>query len=222
MLLTMQSVDDRLQSVDSPSLSAVAREAARGALFGARGNSGVIFSQFLAGFAQGLEDVEAADPDTLANALASGSKASYDAVSQPVEGTMLTVLRGFAEGASDRSDDEEDVLHLWNSALDQAKDALAKTPTMLPVLRDAGVIDSGGQGVVVIMEGFLCSFLEEDPEDYDIELSSPTRRHRRDARRKPGIPRCYPVRGVWILHRVYDRRRKHRHCRPSQLPLREG
>lgn len=174
MLLTMQSVDDRLQSVDTPSLSAVAQEAARGALFGARGNSGVIFSQFLAGFAQGLEDVEAADPATLASALASGSRASYDAVSQPVEGTMLTVLRGFAEGASERSDDEEDVLHLWNSALEEAKDALARTPTMLPVLRDAGVIDSGGQGVVVIMEGFLCSFLEEDPEDYDIQLSSPT------------------------------------------------
>ena len=173
MLLTMQSVDDRLQSVDTHSLSAVAREAARGALFGARGNSGVIFSQFLAGFAQGLENVEAADPDTLASALASGSQASYAAVSQPVEGTMLTVLRGFAEGASDRSE-EEGVLHLWNSALEEAKDALAKTPTMLPVLRDAGVIDSGGQGVVVIMEGFLCSFLEEDPEDYDIELSSPT------------------------------------------------
>ncbi len=173
MLLTMQSVDDRLQSVDTPSLSAVAREAARGALFGARGNSGVIFSQFLAGFAQGLENVEAADPATLAGALASGSEASYAAVSQPVEGTMLTVLRGFAEGASDRPTDEEDVLNLWNSALVEARDALAKTPTMLPVLRDAGVIDSGGQGVVVIMEGFLCSFLEEDPEVYDIELSSP-------------------------------------------------
>ena len=174
MLLTMQSVDERLLSVDTPSLSAVAQEAARGALFGARGNSGVIFSQFLAGFAEGLKDVEAADPDTIANALTSGSQASYAAVSQPVEGTMLTVLRGFAEGATDRADADEDVLHLWNSALEEAKDTLAKTPTMLPVLRDAGVIDSGGQGVVVIMEGFLCSFLEENPEDYDIELSSPT------------------------------------------------
>ena len=174
MLLTMQSVDSRLQSVDSPSLSAVAQEAARGALFGARGNSGVIFSQFLAGFAQGLEDVDSADPTTLANALASGSEASYAAVSQPVEGTMLTVLRGFAEGASDRPTNEEDVLNLWNSALDEAKDALAKTPTMLPVLRDAGVIDSGGQGVVVIMEGFLCSFLDEDPNTFEIELSSPS------------------------------------------------
>ena len=174
MLLTMQSVKERLEEVDSASLSTVASEAARGALFGARGNSGVIFSQFLAGFAEGLKDVESADPDTLANALATGSEASYAAVSQPVEGTMLTVLRGFAEGASDRSVEEEDVLGLWNSALEEAKDALAKTPTMLPVLRDAGVIDSGGQGVVVIMEGFLCSFLDEDPNTFEIELSSPT------------------------------------------------
>ena len=174
MLLTMQSVDDRLQSLDTPSLSAVAQEAARGALFGARGNSGVIFSQFLAGFAQGLENVDAADPETLASALTSGSQASYAAVSQPVEGTMLTVLRGFAEGATDRADSDEDVLKLWNSALEEAKDALAKTPSMLPVLRDAGVIDSGGQGVVVIMEGFLCSFLGEDPSTFEIELSSPS------------------------------------------------
>ena len=174
MLLTMQSVDSRLQSVDTPSLSTVAQEAARGALFGARGNSGVIFSQFLAGFAQGLQDVESADPATLANALATGSQASYAAVSQPVEGTMLTVLRGFAQGASDRSTTDEGVLNLWNSALHEAKDALAKTPTMLPVLRDAGVIDSGGQGVVVIMEGFLCSFLDEDPSTFEIELSSPS------------------------------------------------
>ena len=174
MLLTMQSVDSRLQAVDTPSLSAVAQEAARGALFGARGNSGVIFSQFLAGFAQGLEDVDSADPATLANALATGSQASYAAVSQPVEGTMLTVLRGFAQGASDRSTGDENVLNLWNSALHEAKDALAKTPTMLPVLRDAGVIDSGGQGVVVIMEGFLCSFLDEDPSTFEIELSSPS------------------------------------------------
>ncbi len=173
MLLTMQAVEERLRAIDTPSLSAVAQEAARGALFGARGNSGVIFSQFLAGFAQGLENVEAADPDTLSGALATGSEASYAAVSQPVEGTMLTVLRGFAEGASARSD-AADFLNLWNSALEEAKDALAKTPTMLPVLRDAGVIDSGGQGVVVIMEGFLCSFLEEDPDTFEIELSSPT------------------------------------------------
>ena len=174
MLLTMQSVETHLESVDSPSLSAVAQAAARGALFGARGNSGVIFSQFLAGFAQGLENVESADPNTLASALASGSQASYAAVSQPVEGTMLTVLRGFAEGASDGCTDDEDVLNLWSSALHEAKDALAKTPTMLPVLRDAGVIDSGGQGVVVIMEGFLCSFLDQDPNTFEIELSSPS------------------------------------------------
>ena len=174
MLLTMQSVEERLKSVDTPSLSAVAQEAARGALFGARGNSGVIFSQFLAGLAEGLQDVEAADPRALAKALTTGSDASYAAVSQPVEGTMLTVLRGFAEGASKQTGSDEGVLSLWNFALDEAKDVLSKTPSMLPVLRDAGVIDSGGQGVVVIMEGFLCSFLEEDPNQYEIELSSPS------------------------------------------------
>ncbi len=173
MLLTMQSVDERLQSVDTDSLSKVAQEAARGALFGARGNSGVIFSQFLAGFAQALNDTDAGGPASLAEALASGAEASYSAVSQPVEGTMLTVMREFSESAKGLSTREEtDVIALWTEGLRGGRVALENTPSLLPVLKDAGVVDSGGQGVLVIMEGFLCSFQGGDPDLLDIEISA--------------------------------------------------
>ena len=174
MLLTMQSVNERLQALDTNTLSMVAKEAARGALFGARGNSGVIFSQFLAGFAKGLDGVESCGPSSLVKALALGSEASYSAVSEPVEGTMLTVIREFSESAKAFADgDEPDVIDLWTQGLNGAREALEKTPNMLPVLRDAGVVDSGGQGVVVIMEGFLCSFLDKNPDRLHIEISIP-------------------------------------------------
>ena len=107
MLLTMQSVDERVQALETNTLSTVAQEAARGALFGARGNSGVIFSQFLAGFAKGLVDVESCNPPSLVKALALGSEASYSAVSEPVEGTMLTVIREFSESAKAFADGDE-------------------------------------------------------------------------------------------------------------------
>ena len=175
MLLTMQSVDQRVQALETNTLSTVAQEAARGALFGARGNSGVIFSQFLAGFAKGLDGVEYCGPSSLLKALSLGSEASYSAVSEPVEGTMLTVIREFTESAKAFADgDEPDVIDLWTEALNGGREALEKTPTMLPVLRDAGVVDSGGQGVMVIMEGFLCSFLDKDPDNFNIEISSPS------------------------------------------------
>ncbi len=175
MLLTMRSVDERLQALDTSSVSTVAQEAARGALLGARGNSGVIFSQFLTGFAKALDGTESCDAAALAGALASGSDASYMAVSQPVEGTMLTVMRELSTAAKGRaSQDKPDVIGLWTEALKGARIALEKTPSLLPVLRDAGVVDSGGQGVVVIMEGFLCSFLGQDVDLLEVELSGPT------------------------------------------------
>ena len=133
MLLTMQSVDERVQALETNTLSTVAQEAARGALFGARGNSGVIFSQFLAGFAKGLVDVESCNPPSLVKALALGSEASYSAVSEPVEGTMLTVIREFSESAKAFADgDEPDVIDLWTEALNGGREALEK---LLPCSR---------------------------------------------------------------------------------------
>ena len=176
MLLTMRSVDEQSLEPAFEPISTVAQKAAHGALLGARGNSGVIFSQFLTGFAQALDGVEACDAESLATALATGSQAAYSAVSNPVEGTMLTVMRELAIAAQERSaSNGADVIDVWAAALEGARVALEKTPSQLPVLREAGVVDAGGQGVVVLMEGFLCVFKGERVEDLDVELCASTK-----------------------------------------------
>lgn len=119
------------------------RALAQGALLGARGNSGVILSQWLAGLAEGLAG-------GLKPALWAGSDRAYKALSEPVEGTILTVVRGAAEAAEGTSPED-----LLETALQGAREALAKTPELLPVLRQAGVVDAGGQGIVLVLEGAL-------------------------------------------------------------------
>ncbi|MBM3926044.1 MAG: DAK2 domain-containing protein [SAR202 cluster bacterium] len=198
MLLTMKSVveglDPSTTSADGglrsglaqahkgePSLGShpdgvgrVAQLAARGALMGARGNSGVILSQFLSGFAQSLKDKETCDARGLAAALTAGSRAAYSAVSKPVEGTILTVMREAASAAeSEALKSGADVIGVWEASLKAAKSALARTPEQLSTLRDAGVVDSGGQGLVVVMEGFLCGLKGQDVEAVEVEISAP-------------------------------------------------
>lgn len=119
------------------------RALAHGALLGARGNSGVILSQWLAGFADAF-------PDGLKPALRAASDRAYKALAEPVEGTILTVVRGAADAA--RGSETEELLE---TALDGARGALARTPELLPVLREAGVVDAGGQGIVLMLEGAL-------------------------------------------------------------------
>ena len=174
MLLTMRSVDEQNSALDSEPISSVAQKAAHGALLGARGNSGVILSQFLAGFAQGLVDTDACDGKVLSEALVCGSKAAYSAVSKPVEGTMLTVIRELSIAAQEEAlKDETDVIEVWAAALQGARVALEKTPSQLPVLAEAGVVDAGGQGVVVLLEGLLGVLKGEEIGDLEVEISSP-------------------------------------------------
>jgi dihydroxyacetone kinase-like predicted kinase len=126
----------------------VARAIAYGSLLGARGNSGVILSQILKGFSEAIRKKEALDAETLKEALRLGAETGYRAVMRPVEGTILTVARAAGEGA--RGDSLKDVLE---SALAAAREALAKTPELLPVLKQAGVVDAGGAGYVRFLEG---------------------------------------------------------------------
>ncbi len=137
---------------DDPDATAseVARRLARGALLGARGNSGVILSQILRGLAQGLEGQATVSPRDLARALAAASEMAYGAVLKPVEGTMLTVIRAASEGAARSTDTIPSVLA---GALDAAQSALDRTPEQLDILRQAGVVDAGGQGVVILIRG---------------------------------------------------------------------
>ena len=152
MLLTLRAAVSapELPPEGTGTVAQVSRAMARGALLGARGNSGVIFSQFLKGLATSLNDCTQCDGAVMARGLASGADASYQAVGQPVEGTMLTVMRGAADAASKA---KGSLPQVWEVAFRAAQEALAHTPEQLPVLKEAGVVDAGGQGVVAFMAG---------------------------------------------------------------------
>ena len=154
MVLTLRSGIERCPEGDSPMAGEVARELARGAFFGARGNSGVILSQFLKGFSDALEDREHCGPADLAQALDMARLAAYGAVSSPKEGTMLTVIRKAAEAAG-KMDGEAHPAGVLATAFEASCVALRNTPEQLPVLKEAGVVDSGGLGVVIIVGGVL-------------------------------------------------------------------
>ena len=148
---------------DESSVEGVADRLREGALFGARGNSGVILSQVVRGLAEGFAGRRRFNGLDLAHALASASTAAYGAVPRPVEGTMLTVIREAAAAAVATAERENDIDAVLASATDAAEKALAKTPSLLPVLRDAGVVDSGGAGLLRLFEGALAFLRGEAP-----------------------------------------------------------
>jgi len=156
MLLTMRSGVDEAGQVDSSSASDVARALAKGALMGARGNSGVILSQIWRGLAQGLKEKEVVDGSDITEALIEASVTAYKGISNPVEGTILTVIREASEaGQTLVANGNNDLIAVLESVVNTANDSVANTPTLLPVLRDAGVVDAGGQGLYTILEGIL-------------------------------------------------------------------
>ncbi len=157
MLLTMRSsLEEASSTTDSSGASEVAQAMARGALIGARGNSGVILSQIWNGLAQGIEGKEKIAGGDLVKGLLQASKVAYKGLSNPVEGTILTVMREAAEGAKAHADNSgDDVVSIWEATVDAARESVANTPTLLPVLKESGVVDAGGQGLYTIFEGAL-------------------------------------------------------------------
>nr|WP_250317558.1 DAK2 domain-containing protein [Streptococcus parasanguinis] len=158
------TIENGAKEVSDRSASTVGEAAgifAKGLLMGARGNSGVITSQLFRGFSQSVKDKEELDGSALAAAFQSGVEVAYKAVMKPVEGTILTVSRGAAIGAKKKAESTNDAVEVMRAALEGAKTALAKTPEMLPVLKEVGVVDSGGQGLVFIYEGFLSTLTGE-------------------------------------------------------------
>jgi len=156
MLLTMRSTMEEAYRAPDHSASAVAQAMAKGALMGARGNSGVILSQILRGLAQGLAEKEILTAVDLVNALQQSSVMAYQGISSPVEGTILTVMREVAEAAqAQASGGSDDIVAVMEVAVDAANESVAKTPYLLEVLREAGVVDAGGQGLYTILDGAL-------------------------------------------------------------------
>jgi DAK2 domain fusion protein YloV len=156
MLLTMRSTIDESQMATDHSVSSVAKAMAKGALVGARGNSGVILSQIFSGLSQSLDGKESITGKELAEALTKASTVAYAGLSNPVEGTILTVMREAAEAAQEHAATvSDDVVSVVEATANAAKESVANTPTLLPVLKEAGVVDAGGQGLYTIIEGVL-------------------------------------------------------------------
>lgn len=170
MYLTLQGGFDELQGSENSSLGEKAHAMARGMLLGARGNSGVILSQLFYGLAEGLTGLACADLAVFGNALKEGVKCAYGAVSHPVEGTILTVAREAVEKICLKLDEEMTVEEFFAGYLQEMKKSLEKTPDLLAVLKESGVIDSGGAGLVYITEGF-CRALGGTETENELALS---------------------------------------------------
>ncbi len=167
MLLTMRAALEGALKPKGGGAAQVMKAASQGAVMGARGNSGVILSQIIAGIARGLGERTTCDGQSLAGALAEGAATAYRAVSRPVEGTILTVARAAGEGAVAAAGQvaagaETSCLNVLDRAVAAAQDAVRRTPEQLPILRQAGVVDAGGEGYRVILEGMALALAGRD------------------------------------------------------------
>ena len=175
MSLTMLAAARETEKGDALRVDEVTKRASGGALRGARGNSGVITSQILRGFAKGLEGLEEAGVKELTAAMEQGVKTAYKAVMKPKEGTILTVARACAEAAVAESEKTDDIEVFLKAVLEHAHDVLNQTPDMLPVLKEAGVVDSGGQGLIEILHGAYDAFSGKEIDYTAIDASAGTK-----------------------------------------------
>jgi len=180
MSLTMKSAMKEVKAVKSDDIEEIAEAAANGSLMGARGNSGVILSQLLRGFAKGVKGKETLNTVDLANALKIGADTAYKAVMKPVEGTILTVARESAEYAVKIAKKETDIEDFLEKVIYQGENTLKRTPDMLPVLKEAGVVDSGGKGLIYIYLGILGALKGETPTSEDVNIIQKSVEHVHD------------------------------------------
>ncbi len=162
MMLTMRSAFGEIVNSSEKHAGRVAQMAYNGALMGARGNSGVILSQLFRGFARGIEKHASFSADVLVNGFKEASRMAYQAVQEPVEGTMLTVAREAAEACEAAAESTTNLVEILSHIVEAAHDSVRRTPQLLPVLAEAGVVDSGGMGLAVILEGML-RYLHGEP-----------------------------------------------------------
>ncbi|MBN1875986.1 MAG: DAK2 domain-containing protein [Anaerolineae bacterium] len=155
MMLTMTSAWNEIADLQEDNVGRLAGKVAHGALMGARGNSGVILSQILRGFARGLDSKALLCAADIPIALNEARETAYKGVVKPVEGTILTVMREVAEESALVARETENLQYIFERLVQRAKSAVARTPQLLPVLRQAGVVDSGGRGLLVVLEGML-------------------------------------------------------------------
>ena len=171
MTMTIMSAAKEVSSLTEPTMAELAKAISSGSLRGARGNSGVILSQLFRGFCKVIKEYDEIDVTILCEACQKAVETAYKAVMKPKEGTILTVAKGAAEKALELSDDTEDVVTFVEEVIKQAEYVLDQTPEMLPVLKQAGVVDSGGQGLVQVLKGAYDALIGKEI-DYTIEGAS--------------------------------------------------
>jgi hypothetical protein len=164
MVLTMQAAFNEISPMDDKNFGKMAHAVAHGALMGARGNSGVILSQIWRGFARSVDNNPTLDSAALALALQAARDTAYKGVVRPVEGTILTVIKDIAAAASGALNEDDDLVEMLRVIVKAGDESVQRTPDLLPVLKDAGVVDSGGKGLFFLLEGML-RFIEELPLD---------------------------------------------------------
>ncbi len=162
MSLTIMAAAKEVAALDKPNMETLAKAISSGSLRGARGNSGVILSQLFRGFTKAIKETKEIDIVTLANACVKAKETAYKAVMKPKEGTILTVARGIADKAIELAETVDDLEEFIPQVIAHAEEVLAKTPEMLPVLKEAGVVDSGGQGLLEVIKGAYDAFLGKE------------------------------------------------------------
>lgn len=184
MNLSMSSGASEVEPVDDKHIGTVGKHFSKGLLMGARGNSGVILSQLFRGFSKAIEDKDTVDTDQFIAAFKQGVKTAYKAVMKPVEGTILTVAKDASKKAAEFEGQDKSIIEVMEATLEEAKASLKRTPELLPVLKEVGVVDSGGQGLVYVYEGFLSALtgqeIEEDEDQLNNELLVDSHDHDND------------------------------------------
>ncbi|HJB01568.1 MAG TPA: DAK2 domain-containing protein [Candidatus Mediterraneibacter merdavium] len=175
MTLTIMSAAKEVQALERPDMVSVAKAISSGSLRGARGNSGVILSQLLRGFTKEIREYDEIDVITLAKACDRATATAYKAVMKPKEGTILTVAKGISQKAAELAETTEDLEEFIPEVIKHAEEVLAQTPEMLPVLKEAGVVDSGGQGLLEVIRGAYDAFLGKEIDYTAIEAGSATK-----------------------------------------------
>lgn len=169
MTLTIMSAAKEVNALEKPDMASIAKAISSGSLRGARGNSGVILSQLLRGFTKEIREYEEIDAAVLARACERATATAYKAVMKPKEGTILTVAKGAAQKAQEMAETTEDLEVFLAEVIKYAEEVLAQTPEMLPVLKEAGVVDSGGQGLVEVLHGAFDAFQGKEVDYTAIE-----------------------------------------------------
>jgi DAK2 domain fusion protein YloV len=172
MVLTLQAAYDEIAEANPGDVGTLAEKLAHGALMGARGNSGVILSQIWRGFSKGINDCQSLDANNLVEGLKLARDTAYKGVVRPVEGTILTVCKDIALAAEKNAKETDDIYELLKLITDAAKVSVDHTPELLDVLKEAGVVDAGGKGLMHIFEGMV-RFIDGDPLDIEIVQVQP-------------------------------------------------